>query len=76
MADGLDDVGRGKAKRLGATDVQCNVSNCTDAKATVSAVMEAFGRVDTLMNKAAICIRCKVLEISQADYDRMMHTDR
>jgi len=75
MADVLDELGLGEAKRLGATYLHCDVANSKDLKATVTAVAGEFGHVDTLMNNAAISISCDFLEISKADYDRVMHTD-
>ena len=75
MADVLDDLGLGEAKRLGATYLHCDVSNSKDVKATVTPVVGEFGHVDSLMNNAAISISCNFLEISKADHDRVMDTD-
>jgi NAD(P)-dependent dehydrogenase (short-subunit alcohol dehydrogenase family) len=75
MADVLDGLGLAEAKRLGATYLHCDVANCKDAKATVTAVVGEFGHLDNLMNNAAISIGCNFLEISKADHDRVMDTD-
>ena len=72
IADVLDDVGKAEAKRLGATYLHCDVSNSNDVKATVAAVVKQFGAVDILVNNAGISIPGDFLEMSEADYDRVV----
>ncbi len=44
----------------------------SDVKATVAAVVKQFGAVDILMNNAGISIPGDFLEMSEADYDRVL----
>ena len=72
MTDVLDDIGKTEARRHGATYLHCYVSNSSDVKATVAAVVKRFGAVDVLMNNAGISITGDFLEMSEADYDRVL----
>jgi glucose 1-dehydrogenase len=72
ITDVLDDVGKVEAKRLGATYLHCDVSKSSDVAATVAAVVKQFGSVDILMNNAAISISRDFLEITEADYDKVI----
>ena len=72
ITDVLDDVGAAEAKRLGTTYLHCDVSKSGDVKATVAAVVKQFGCVDVLMNNAGISISGDFLEISEADYDKVI----
>jgi NAD(P)-dependent dehydrogenase (short-subunit alcohol dehydrogenase family) len=72
IADVLDDIGKAEAKRLGATYLHCDVSNSSDVKAAVAAVVKQFGSVDILMNNAAVNLSGDFLEMSEADYDRVL----
>jgi NAD(P)-dependent dehydrogenase (short-subunit alcohol dehydrogenase family) len=72
IADVLDDIGKAEAKRLGATYLHCDVSSSSDVKATVAAVVTQFGGVDILMNNAAVNLSGDFLEMSEADYDRVL----
>ena len=68
----LDDIGKAEAKRLGATYLHCDVSSSSDVKATVAAVVKQFGAVDILMNNAAVNLSGDFLEMSEADYDKVL----
>jgi glucose 1-dehydrogenase len=72
IADVLDDIGKAEAKRLGATYLHCDVSSSSEIKATVAAVVKQFGGVDILMNNAGINISGDFLEMSEADYDKVL----
>ena len=72
ITDVLDDIGKAEAKRLGATYLHCDVSSSSDVKAAVAAVVKQFGAVDILMNNAGISIPGDFLEMSEADYDRVL----
>lgn len=72
IADVLDEIGKGAAKRLGATYMHCDVSKSSDVTAVVAAVVQQHGAVDILLNNAAINISGDFLEISEADYDRVL----
>ena len=72
IVDMLDDMGSTAAKRLGATYLHCDVSNSGDVNATVAAVVKQHGCIDILMNNAAINVGGDFLEVSEADYDRVL----
>jgi glucose 1-dehydrogenase len=72
IVDVLDNIGKAEAKRLGATYLHCDVSSSSDVKATVAAVVKQHGVVDILLNNAGISITGDFLEISEADYDRVL----
>ena len=72
IADVLDDVGMAEASRLGAAYLHCDVSNSSEVKTTVAAVVKQFGAVDILVNNAGISIPGDFLEMSEADYDRVI----
>jgi glucose 1-dehydrogenase len=72
IVDVLDDIGMAEAKRLGATYMHCDVSKSSDVTAVVATVVKQHGAVDILLNNAAINISGDFLEISEADYDRVL----
>ena len=72
ILDVLDEVGKAEAKRLGATYMHCDVSKSSDVTAVVAAVVKQHGAVDILLNNAAINISGDFLEISEADYDKVL----
>lgn len=72
VTDVLDEIGKAEAKRLGATYLHCDVSNSGAVTATVAAVVQQFGGVDILLNNAGINISGDFLEMSEADYDRVL----
>jgi glucose 1-dehydrogenase len=72
ILDVLDEVGKTEAKRLGATYMHCDVSKSSDVTAVIAAVVKQHGTVDILLNNAAINISDDFLEISEADYDRVL----
>jgi glucose 1-dehydrogenase len=72
IVDVLDEIGKAEAKRLGATYLHCDVSKSSDVNAAVAAVVKQHGAVDILLNNAAISISGDFLEISEADYDKVL----
>jgi NAD(P)-dependent dehydrogenase (short-subunit alcohol dehydrogenase family) len=49
-----------------------DVTNKNSCEAAAAAVLKAFGRIDTLVNNAGITQPVKTLEITGADYDRIL----
>ena len=49
-----------------------DVTNKASCDAAVDAVLKTFGRIDTLVNNAGITQPVKTLEITGADYDRIL----
>ncbi len=72
IVDVLDEIGKTEARRLGATYLHCDVSKSSDVKAVVAAVVKQHGALDILLNNAAINISGDFLEISEADYDKVL----
>ena len=72
IADVLDEIGKTEAKRLGATYMHCDVSKSSDVNATVAAVVKQHGAIDILMNNAAISISGDFLDMSEADFDKVI----
>jgi glucose 1-dehydrogenase len=72
ITDITDEIGKAEAKRLGAAYMHCDVSKSSDVTATITAVMKQFGGVDILMNNAAISISGDFLDITEADYDKVI----
>jgi NAD(P)-dependent dehydrogenase (short-subunit alcohol dehydrogenase family) len=72
IADVLDDIGKAEARRLNATYLHCDVASYGDITATVATVVKQFGAVDILVNNAGISIPGDFLEMSEADYDRVL----
>jgi NAD(P)-dependent dehydrogenase (short-subunit alcohol dehydrogenase family) len=62
------------AARLGAghLGLVADVTDKASCEAAAAAVLEAFGRIDVLVNNAGITQPVKTLEISDADYDRIL----
>lgn len=54
VADVLDEQGQGLAKEIGALYVHLDVGREDDWRAAVGAVLDAYGRVDGLVNNAGI----------------------
>lgn len=52
-----------------------NVGNSSDVRAMAGEVLERFGRVDCLINNAAIRPQKKLLEMSDEDWDQVISVD-
>lgn len=55
--------------------LQADVSVAGDVDAAVQAAVERWGRIDVLVNNAAIDDRAAFLEIEEADWDRVLAVD-
>jgi NAD(P)-dependent dehydrogenase (short-subunit alcohol dehydrogenase family) len=64
----------GAAAQLGEGHIglEADVTDKASCDAAVAAVLQAFGRIDTLVNNAGITQPVKTLEITGADYDRIL----
>ena len=72
LADVLDRDGKAVAKRLGGAYKHCDVSKAADVKALVSFTVRKFGAVDILVNNAAISANNDFLDVSEAEFDRVI----
>jgi NAD(P)-dependent dehydrogenase (short-subunit alcohol dehydrogenase family) len=55
-----------------ATFVHCDVSRKTDVESALAATLQAFGRVDALVNNAGIFKATDFLDVSEADWDAVI----
>ena len=55
-----------------AANVVADVTNKASCDAAAQGVLQAFGRIDVLVNNAGITQPVKTLEITGADYDRIL----
>ncbi len=64
----------GAAERLGAghLGLVADVTDKASCEAAAAAVLRAFGRIDVLVNNAGITQPVKTLDITGADYDRVL----
>ncbi|MEM9320144.1 MAG: L-iditol 2-dehydrogenase [Pseudomonadota bacterium] len=58
------------AAEIGATPIVMDVTDMASIKAGVGATISALGRIDILINNAAIFTAAPIAEITRADYDR------
>ena len=72
MSDILDDAGQAAATTLGATYLRCDVAKSAEVNALVSAVAERFGAIDILVNNAGIAVGGDFLDVTEADFDRVI----
>jgi NAD(P)-dependent dehydrogenase (short-subunit alcohol dehydrogenase family) len=64
-----------EAKGGRAKAVVCDVTRSSDVRSCVKQTMDAFGRVDILVNDAGVGGYRPFLDWSEADYDRIMTTN-
>ena len=58
--------------RRRAIATQCDVSRSADVAAALAATLQAFGRVDVLINNAGIFRAAEFLDIAEADWDAVL----
>ena len=58
-----------------AFGVKCDITSLADTQALARAAMEQFGRIDILVNNAAIALPGHVAEMSEADWQRVIDTN-
>jgi glucose 1-dehydrogenase len=72
ISDVMDEAGQAAAKAIGADYIHCDVSKSAEVNALVSATIERFGAVDILVNNAGIALGGDFLDVSEADFDRVL----
>ena len=72
ISDIADQAGGTAANSIGATYIHCDVSQARQVNALTAAVLAKFGAVDLLVNNAGISMVQDFLEITEADYDRVL----
>ena len=72
IADIRDEEGRAAASAHGCDYLHCDVAKSADVTATVATVARKHGAIDILVNNAAINPSADLLDIAEADYDRVL----
>jgi len=70
--EGADPAGAAASLGAGHLGLVADVTSKASCDAAVARVVQAFGRIDVLVNNAGITQPVKTLEISGADYDRIL----
>lgn len=55
--------------------VKCDVGITEDVNNLIHSVINEFGRIDILVNNAATAIKGNIIEMPEADWDRLMNTN-
>ena len=55
-----------------AMGVTCNIASDDDCRRLVDAAMDAYGRIDVLVNNAGIVAKGTILDLDASDWDRVM----
>lgn len=69
----LDTLKQIKAFNGDATIVQANVANKNEIENMVKEVVNHYGRLDILVNNAALQLNVELFDYDEDNYDRMMH---
>lgn len=72
LSDVMDKEGEAAATAIGASYMHCDVSKTSDVTALVNAVVSKHGAVDILANNAGIAMGGDFLDVSEADFDRVI----
>src|SRR3981081_4415874 len=72
LADMDGDGAKALADELGQASVQVDVTRASDINRMLDAAYQRFGRLDVLFNNAGIAQARPLLEVSEAEWDRMM----
>jgi NAD(P)-dependent dehydrogenase (short-subunit alcohol dehydrogenase family) len=72
VADISDTRGAALASELGGLYVHCDVGEKTQVDALVARTMEAYGRIDVLVNNAGIFKTADFLDVTEADFDEVL----
>ena len=72
ISDVLDAEGEAAAAAIGASYMHCDVSKSAEVNALVAAVANRHGAVDILVNNAGIAVPGDFLDVSEADFDRVI----
>jgi NAD(P)-dependent dehydrogenase (short-subunit alcohol dehydrogenase family) len=55
--------------------VECDVGNAESAQRAVNETVNAFGKIDVLINNAGTDVTCSIEELSLEQWDRVIHTN-
>ena len=72
IADVADAAGQSVAASTGASYIHCDVSKAADVNALAAAAIARHGAIDILVNNAGIAPSGDFLEVTEAEYDRVL----
>lgn len=72
IADINDEAGVEAARSVGAGYMRCDVSKAADVNALVETIVQQHGAIDILVNNAGIAVGGDFLEVTEADFDRVL----
>ena len=72
MCDIEDEAGEAAARRIGASYQHCDVASSAAVNGLVDGVVKRHGAIDILVNNAGIAMPGDFLEVTEADYDRVL----
>ena len=75
LCDVADVPGQALARELGALYVHADVGNSSEVNALVRAALEAYGRIDVLVNNAGIFKAAPFLEVTEEDFDAVIRVN-
>jgi glucose 1-dehydrogenase len=79
VADINQDAGSAAVQEIGAHGavrfVRCDVGDKADAENLVASTVQAWGSIDVLVNNAGIVHAAEFLEVSEADFDRVLRVN-
>ncbi len=79
IADVDEDAGSRAVQEVGALGavrfIRCDVGDRADVENLVAATVQAWGAVDVLVNNAGIVHAADFLEVSEADFDRVLRVN-
>jgi len=55
--------------------IKCDVGSTEDVNNLISLVIKEFGKIDVLVNNAAVAIGGNIMEMPEANWDRLMNTN-
>ena len=72
MSDVMDAEGEAAANKIAASYLHCDVSKAQEVNALVAAVVAKHGAIDILVNSAGIAVTTDFLDVTEADFDRVI----
>lgn len=72
LADILDSEGQAAARELGGDFVHCDVTQSKDVSRLIETAVARHGAIDILVNNAGIAVSGDFLEVTEADFDRVI----
>ena len=75
IADINEEPGKAAAKRIGARFIRADVGFKPQVDGLIKATLDAFGRIDVLINNAGTVTNAEFLDVAEEDYDRVLRTN-